>query len=168
MKRSIELELMRLLHGELPPAEAAALRTRLDREADLAAAYRRLEHTWEALAPPLEVGVPPGFAARIMARASAVPRPGSLSWGAAPGWVRAAAAAALLAGAAVGAGVGGRVHLGSHRSAAAPPDETLATYAALQPDSTDSLTESYWSDLAEATEEEASPAPPSTAEVEQP
>jgi len=41
MNRATEIELMRLLHGELPAGQAAALRARIAREPDLAAAWAR-------------------------------------------------------------------------------------------------------------------------------
>jgi len=51
--------------------------------------------------------VPAGFSGRVMAHARSLPKPArGLSWSAAPVWVRATAAAALIAGAALGAGVG--------------------------------------------------------------
>ncbi len=106
MKRGTEQELIRLLHGELPPDEAWELRARMRREPELAEAFGRLERTWSGLALPPAAPVPAGFAGRVMAHARSQPAPGALSWTAAPRWVRAAAAAALLAGAALGAGVG--------------------------------------------------------------
>lgn len=149
MNRGMEHDLIRLLHGELAEGEARELRARMLREPGLAAAFRRLERTWNGLEPPPPSPVPPGFAGRILARARAQGPPASLSWSAAPGWVRAAAAAALIAGAALGAGVG--------RSwPAAEPDET-----GLQEDSVSiaeeneySLTGSYWELVDETTGDE--------------
>jgi anti-sigma factor RsiW len=106
MTRGSEQELIRLLHGELPPDEARELRARIGREPDLAEAFDRRERTWSGLALPPASPVPAGFAGRVMARARSLPAPGALSWTAAPRWVRATAAAALLAGAALGVGVG--------------------------------------------------------------
>ena len=95
----MELDLMRLLHGELPEERARELRARMEREPALAEEYRRLQESWEDLALPPTAPVPPGFAQRIAAHA----RAGSPS---APGWVRAAAALALILGTALGV-VGG-------------------------------------------------------------
>jgi anti-sigma factor RsiW len=101
MNRRLELDLMRLLHGELPEERVRELRAQMEREPALAQEYRRLLESWEDLALPPTAPVPPGFAQRVAAHArteQAVPT---------PGWVRAAAALALILGTAVGAGVGG-------------------------------------------------------------
>jgi anti-sigma factor RsiW len=99
----MELDLMRLLHGELPEEQARALRARLERDPGLAEDYRRLAGTWEGLALPPAAPVPLGFAQRLAARAQAARAEQTLPT---PGWVRAAAALALVIGAAVGVGVG--------------------------------------------------------------
>ena len=106
MRGSTDIELMRLLHGELPADEARELRARMDRDPSLAAAYARLERAWHGLDLPPAAPAPPGFGPRILARVRREPSGGAISWAAAPAWVRAAAAAALILGAAVGAGVG--------------------------------------------------------------
>ena len=96
-----ELDLMRLLHGELPEERVRELTARMERDPALAEEYRRLQASWERLDLPPAAPVPPGFAQRVAARArseQAVP---------VPGWVRAAAALALILGTVVGAGVGG-------------------------------------------------------------
>lgn len=101
MNRRLELDLMRLLHGELPEERARELRARMEREPALAEEHRRLQASWERLDLPPAAPVPPGFAQRVAALArseQAVP---------VPGWVRAAAALALILGTVVGAGVGG-------------------------------------------------------------
>jgi anti-sigma factor RsiW len=149
MNRGMEHDLIRLLHGELAEDEARELRARMLREPGLAEAFRRLERTWNGLEQPPASPVPPGFAGRVMARARAQAATGSLSWSGAPGWVRATAAAALIAGAALGAGVG--------RSwPSAEPDE-----AGLQEESVSiaeeneySLTGSYWELVDETTGDE--------------
>jgi hypothetical protein len=105
MTGSTDLELMRLLRGELPPDEARRLRARMLREPELAAAYRRLEAAWRSLELPPPSPVPPGFSTRVMARVRESAA-GRTSWASAPGWVRATAAAALVTGIAVGTGVG--------------------------------------------------------------
>ena len=101
MNRRLELDLMRLLHGELPEERARELRARMAREPALAEEYRRLQESWEGLALPPAAPVPPGFAQRVAARARTEPSVPT------PAWVRAAAAQALILGTAVGVGVGG-------------------------------------------------------------
>jgi len=105
MEGKLELDLMRLLHGELPEEQARALRARLEREPALAEDYRRLAGTWEGLALPPAAPVPLGFAQRVTARVAAD------NAAPVPGWVRAAAALALILGTVVGAGVGGSLPL---------------------------------------------------------
>ena len=114
------LALLRLLRNELPPEQAAALRRRVASEPALADLHRRLAAAWDGLALPQTQGVPLGFSGRVMTRVreaadergavspgAAVPAGGPrLSWSSAPRWVRAAGAAALLAGALLGAGLG--------------------------------------------------------------
>jgi anti-sigma factor RsiW len=138
-----ESDLLRLLHGELPEARARELRARLERDPALAADYDRLRRTWEGLVLPPAAPVPPGFAQRVMARARAE-RPVGLSLRGAPLWVRAAAAAALVAGTVLGIGVGGRLPLGDET-------QTVPTTPAVQTETTqsdtpvdDSLAGSYW------------------------
>ena len=100
MEVDLELDLMRLLHGELPEERARELRARMERDPALQEEYRRRQGSWEGLALPPAAPVPPGFAQRIAARIrteQAVPT---------PGWVRVAAALALILGTAVGIGVG--------------------------------------------------------------
>lgn len=101
MEGKLELDLMRLLHGELPEERVRELRARMEREPALAEEYRRLQASWERLDLPPAAPVPPGFAQRVAARAR------SEQSAPIPGWVRAAAALALVLGTALGAGVGG-------------------------------------------------------------
>jgi hypothetical protein len=131
-------QLLRLLHGELPPERASALRQRLVREPGLAAAWRRLESAWERLAPPPPTPLPLGFSGRVMARvreraAGAAPAGTAagpaVTWAAAPTWVRASCAAALLAGVLLGAGLGSRGRLDQRQRTA---------------EGVPALTESYW------------------------
>jgi hypothetical protein len=100
MNRLPEIELMRLLHGELPPERALELRERLAREPELAEALRRLEATWNRLDWPPAAPVPRGFARGLAARAES----GGL-WSVAPTRVRAAAFGMLAAGLALGIGL---------------------------------------------------------------
>ena len=101
MNRRMELDLMRHLHGELPEEQARELRARIERDPALAEQYRRLQRSWEGLSLPPAAPVPPGFAQRVAARARSEPS------APVPGWVRSAAAVALVLGTALGAGVGG-------------------------------------------------------------
>ena len=101
MEVDLELDLMRLLHGELPEERARELRAQMERDPALAEEYRRLQGSWERLDLPPAAPVPLGFARRVGALTrseQAMPT---------PGWVRAAAALALILGTALGIGVGG-------------------------------------------------------------
>jgi anti-sigma factor RsiW len=137
MKRVLEadsMQLLRLLHGELPPERASALRERLAREPELAAAWRRLESAWEGLAPPPPAPVPLGFSGRVMARVregAAAPGGAAISWAAAPTWVRATCAAALVAGVLLGAGLGSRGRLDERQRTAESVPELAESYWAL-------------------------------------
>jgi anti-sigma factor RsiW len=145
-----ESDLMRLLHGELPEARARDLRERLERDPALAEEYRNLRQTWEGLVLPPSSPVPPGFSQRVMARARAESLTDrsaeGLSLRGAPVWVRAVAIAALMAGTALGIGVGGRLPIA---------DETRATVQTIQTEETaqsddlidDTLAGSYWETL---------------------
>lgn len=143
-----ESDLLRLLHGELPEARARELRARLDRDPALAAEYDRLRRTWEGLVLPPAAPVPPGFAQRVMARArrdAGTEGREGLSLRGAPLWVRAAAAAALVAGTVLGIGVGGRLPIGDETPAAiqtVPAVQTETTQSDTPVD--DSLAGSYW------------------------
>jgi anti-sigma factor RsiW len=150
MRDDVEVDLMRLLHGELPPREAAALRARLEHEPELAAAWRRLEAVWGGLAAPATAPVPVGFSGRVMAHVRAAsrrgaPAGGAVSWAAAPNWLRASCAAALLAGLLLGAGLGAHGLPGEERSA-------LAGEAG--------LSESYWRMIDDTPAVPALPSPP--------
>ena len=146
MNRRMESNLMRLLHGELPPEEARDLRARIERDPALREEYRRLRATWEGLSLPPSAPVPPGFAQRIAARART--EQAGLAWSLAPGWVRATAAAALVIGAAVGAGVGEIWPLGETKPAAVTQQadpQTVETAEAID----GSLAEGYWTAMDE-------------------
>jgi anti-sigma factor RsiW len=147
MTRGTENDLIRLLHGELPPGQARDLRERLRREPELAAAYARLERTWDGLSLPPASPAPAGFSRRVMAHVRAQGAPGSLSWSSAPAWVRAAAAAALIAGAAAGVGVG-RSWPAVEMKGAAEASST-GTLSALS-DSEYSLADGYWDAVEDA------------------
>jgi len=100
MNRLPEIELMRLLHGELPPERAFELHERLAREPELAAELRRLEATWDRLELPPAAPASRGFARAVVGRAES----GGL-WSAAPTRVRAAGFALLAAGLTLGVGI---------------------------------------------------------------
>lgn len=152
MNRATEMELMRLLHGELPPGRARELRDRLEREPELAAAMARLERAWNHLELPPSSPVPPGFAQRLAARARE--QAGAVSWATAPGWVRAAAAAALAAGIALGAGASRWT--GSRAPSLQVPGEEISTAVSEPSDLLfdDNLAESYWNALDELDDSE--------------
>jgi anti-sigma factor RsiW len=139
-------ELIRLLHGELGAEEARELRQRIGGDPELAAAWQRREQTWKGLEPPPAAPPPPGFAQRVMAHARSHGPNGAagLSWRSAPRWVRTTAAAALLAGAAAGIGVG-VVASGADPAAAADP----AASSLGSPEF--NLAESYWGGVEDAT-----------------
>jgi anti-sigma factor RsiW len=140
MNRATEIELMRLLHGELPAEQARALRARLESEPELAAAWARLEGTWSGLELPPAAPAPPAFAQRVLAEARRQAGPaGRLSWATAPRWARATAAAALAAGLALGLGAG---KLAGARSQ--EPDYAASVSAAV---AGPSLAETYWDSL---------------------
>src|SRR5258708_9420743 len=112
MKHDLEVDLLRLLNGELPAAKEQELRRRLEREPELAEVFSRLERAWSGLALPPPSPVPPGFGGRVMANvrelrelhAGGGPAGArSLSWAAAPNWGRPTAPAAPPPGVAPGA-----------------------------------------------------------------
>jgi anti-sigma factor RsiW len=142
MNRATELDLMRLLHGELPEDQARALRSRLEREPELAAAWARLERTWNGLELPPAAPAPAGFAQRTLARARREAGNG-LSWSAAPRWVRATAAAALAAGLALGVGAGSWVGRIGQSADETPSLTEPSTSQYGDP----SLAETYWDSL---------------------
>lgn len=151
MTRGIEHDLMRLLHNELPADEARALRARIFREPELQALYDRLERTWQGLSLPPASPVPAGFTGRVMARARSQAASGALSWSATPGWVRATAAAALVAGAALGLGVG------RTWPAAAGGGEAESAPTFLSATAETSLADSYWSLVEDTAAADAEP-----------
>lgn len=102
--RNDQRALLRLLHGELPAAEAERLRARLAAEPELAAAHDRLAAVWRAAEPPPAAPPPPGYSGRVMARVRAAAR--EPRWSEAPAWVRATTAAAAVAGVVAGIGLG--------------------------------------------------------------
>jgi anti-sigma factor RsiW len=102
VKTWTDRELLRSIAGELSPAEARELAAAERVDPALAARHATLAARWQALELPPTV-VPAGFRATVLARVEAE-RATSLSWRAAPTWVRAAAAATLVLGIAAGFG----------------------------------------------------------------
>ncbi len=100
MNRLHEIELMRLLHGELPPERARELEERLAHAPEMAEELRRLEETWGRLELPPSAPTPRGFAHSVTARAT-----GGGLWSVAPTRTRAAAFGMLAAGLALGVGL---------------------------------------------------------------
>ncbi len=100
MNRLPEIELMRLLHGELPPERAVELQERLAREPELAEELRRLEASWDRLELPPAAPTPRGFARAVVGRAES----GGL-WSVAPTRIRAAAFGMVAGGLALGIGL---------------------------------------------------------------
>jgi anti-sigma factor RsiW len=148
-----EMDLIRLLHGELPAARARELEARLGREPELARRYGLLRERWDGLALPPPSPVPLGFTGRVMAHvesaaASDTADTVTLSWSRAPLWVRAAAAAALVGGMALGAGLG----LLPQRPNDAPPGTTSMGERV-------PLADSYWSAVEGETAAPDSPSP---------
>ena len=149
MTRGTEQELMRLLHGELPSERARELRERMRRDPELAAAYQRLERAWNGLDLPPAAPVPAGFSGRVMAHARSLPAPArGLSWSSAPVWVRATAAAALIAGTALGVGVGRSWP--AAETAATDSSSPTAAVSSLS-GSEYNLADGYWDVIEEAT-----------------
>ena len=111
--------LLRRLCGELSPEEERRLEDRLAAEPELRAAADRLEGEWSGLEAPAGEA-PAGFADEVMARVTAAEPE-------VPPWARLAAAAALVAGIALGAGIASvPPPEGLPEELAAPPLETLA------------------------------------------
>ncbi len=154
MTKENQRRLMRLLHGELPAAEARRLEAELERDAQLRSAYRRLAETWEGLELPVSE-VPAGFSARVTAAArrlrQAELRGGELSWSLAPAWARTGAAAALAAGLLLGAAFGGGFGTpGTEAPAGAGGEAVLVADADVDADALPlSLAEVYWLALEE-------------------
>jgi anti-sigma factor RsiW len=63
------IELMRLLHGELDDDSARQLRRRMTEDRGLQQAFDLLTQQWQHLDLPDPEGAPPGFPARVLARA---------------------------------------------------------------------------------------------------
>lgn len=148
MNARSERQLMRLLAGELSPAEARRLEQRLAADPELATAHRRLAAIWQGLEPPPPGPVPAGFATRVVSRARAARGPAAGLAGA-PAWVRLAAALSLAAGLAAGAGLGFWQGSNGLAGSGAPAELDLDEGA--------SLAAAYWSAVEGAGEGEEAP-----------
>jgi hypothetical protein len=106
--RRDDRRLIRYLHGELPAAEARLLEAELQRDPALTARLVELRRLWSGLQPPPPTPAP-FFVPRLQRLAEERRRTAGaslLGWGMAPPWARALAGAALLAGVALGIGLG--------------------------------------------------------------
>lgn len=130
MNQDLDRRLMRLLHGESSPDEAASTRQMLAGDPGAAARHRQLERLWNELemaSPrPADRSLLEDLRARLYRGES---ESAVALWSLSPAWGRAVAAAALVSGIGVG------VWLGANVEAA---DEAAL---GLEP----SLAESYWS-----------------------
>ena len=129
-----QLQLLRLLHGELAEDEARRLRDRMAAEPSLAASYRDLAARWRELELQENTTASEAYVERVV-RAAAGSNRGRVRWSLAPVWAQASAAVALAAGVALGLGL----------AAFLPPVESVD---AVEVDTT--LAESYWSILDES------------------
>lgn len=136
--------LLRLVHGEVTEEERRSLTRALAREPALAARYRRLAEAWDDLTPPLDEVPARSLVLSVMATIRRRQQ-GALDWGRAPRWVRATAVLALAIGLALGIGTGRVVGWGE----AVDADAWLGS-------STPGVAESWWLDLASATEQDDS------------
>ncbi len=138
MNRQNEIELLRLLHGELEPGEVRRLEARMVDDDALRAAFARLKRRWEGLELPDPASAPPGFAASVLERVRW--KGGGVKpvfWAAHPTLGRTATVAAFAGGILLGALL---VEWGE----AVEPQE----YSYIE----SSLAEIYWSALEEVTQ----------------
>lgn len=107
--RAADRRLMRYLHGELPADEVRQLRSELARDPALQARLAELHRLWQGLEASPPTPAPFGYVPKLQ-RIAEVRRvetaTSALGWGTAPPWARALAGAALLAGTALGVGLG--------------------------------------------------------------
>lgn len=107
--RAADRRLMRYLHGELPADEVRRLRAELARDPALQARLAELHRLWQGLQPSPPTPAPFGYVPKLQRLAEkrrVETATSALGWGAAPPWARALAGAALLAGTALGVGLG--------------------------------------------------------------
>ncbi len=107
--RAADRRLMRYLHGELPADEVRQLRAELARDPALQARLAELHRLWQGLQPSPPTPAPFGYVPKLQRLAEkrrVETVTSALGWGAAPPWARALAGAALLAGTALGVGLG--------------------------------------------------------------
>ncbi|HXT22831.1 MAG TPA: hypothetical protein VN923_18940 [Thermoanaerobaculia bacterium] len=111
--RAADRRLMRYLHGELPAEQVRQLRAELAKSPALQARLAELHRLWQGLQPSAPTPAPFGYVPKLtrlaeQKRVTVATR--ALGWSAAPPWVRAMAAAALVAGVALGVGLGRMPH----------------------------------------------------------
>ena len=107
MGDDLERRMVRRVSGELTAEELAQLEAAVRQTPEAAVELDRLDEVWSGLELPPPAGVPPGFSGKVLARAFAAGRPGSeADWSLAPAWARAVAVVALVAGLALGVGLG--------------------------------------------------------------
>lgn len=140
MERRTTIELMRMLHGELPEAAVENLQDRLQKEPDLRRELEILERRWQGLELPEPEPAPLGFATRVVAGARE-----SADQGFAPAWwshtLAGKAATALL--------LAGGIALGAFLASPSAADD-WSEYSTAEP----SMAESYLQGL-EETEDQA-------------
>ncbi len=150
-------QLMRLLHGELTPTEAARLEAVIERDDALRTTYEQLAATWQRL-ELAEPQLPPIDFATAIKAAARQERDYELSWARAPMWARTGAAVALTAGMTLGLVLGSDLNetlapetLAPKTLAALGNRTTLADTAAMEDMAQDdfdldplSLAEIYW------------------------
>lgn len=130
MSERVELQLMRLLHGELGDEEARHWRRRIEAEPDLAGRWAELEPLWSGLELPVPAAADAGLRLAVKARLQRSGDSRSSTWRLSPAWSRVAAVAALAGGIGLG--------MVAANASVAIVDEAL--FNQVEP----SLAESYW------------------------
>ena len=135
MSKQVELQLMRLLHGELSAEESRHWRRRLEIEPPLAALYADLKSLWSGLETAMPAPADPRMRAAVRARLQRVES--TSGWAQlSPGWARALAAAALATG----------IGLGILAGSGSVSEVEASLFDQTEP----SLAESYWLAMTEA------------------
>jgi hypothetical protein len=133
---SMDRRLIRYLHGELPAADVHRLRSELARDPALQRRLDELHRIWQGLggAPPPTPA--PFFVPRMQrvadqTRAMTLTR--GMALGATPPWAGAITAAALVAGIAIGVGLGRMPQVGGRVESMPPPAPSRAAAGASAP-----------------------------------
>jgi anti-sigma factor RsiW len=144
MSEEVELQLQRLLHGELADEEALRWRRRIEAEPDLALRWVELESVWSGLELPMPAPADPDLLREVKARLLRGEAEEASVWWFSTPWSRLAAAAALAGGIGLGMVVA--------NDGVVAGDEAL--FNQVEP----SLAESYWLAMtSEETEFEVQP-----------